>query len=91
MLVFAPFGRGVVVGPVVARDAMDAKALVATLAADHRGSFVRVDVPVTSGLSPWLEEIGLPHVDDVVSMARGKPPTRAADATLFALSNQSLG
>ena len=86
-----PFGRGVVVGPVVARDAMDAKALVATLAADHRGSFVRIDVPATSGLSPWLEEIGLPHVDEVVSMARGKPPTRAADATLFALSNQSLG
>ena len=85
------FGRGVVVGPVVALDAMDAKALVATLAADHRGSFVRIDVPVTSGLSPWLEEIGLPHVDEVVSMARGKPPTPAAHATLFALSNQSLG
>ena len=86
-----PFGRGVVVGPVVARDTSDAQALVATLAADHRGSFVRIDVPAASGLSPWLEEIGLPQVDDVVSMARGKPPTRAADATLFALSNQSLG
>ena len=85
------FGRGVVVGPVIARDATDAKALIATLAADHHGSFVRIDVPATSGLSPWLEEIGLPHVDDVVSMARGKRPTAAADATLFALSNQSLG
>jgi GNAT superfamily N-acetyltransferase len=84
-------GRGVVVGPVVGRDAMDAKALVATLAADHRDSFVRIDVPVSSGLSPWLEEIGLPQVDGVVSMARGKPPTPAGDATLFALSNQSLG
>jgi GNAT superfamily N-acetyltransferase len=86
-----PFGRGVVVGPVAARDTMDAKALVATLAADHRGGLVRIDVPATSGLSPWLEEIGLRHVDQVVSMARGTPPTRAADATLFALSNQSLG
>jgi GNAT superfamily N-acetyltransferase len=85
------FGRGVVVGPVIARDAMDAKALVATLAAEHRDDFVRIDVPATSGLSPWLEEIGLRHVDHVVSMVRGKPPTRAADATLFALSNQSLG
>jgi hypothetical protein len=85
------FGRGVVVGPVVARDAMDAKALVATLAAEHRGGFVRIDVPATSGLSPWLEEIGLPHVDHVVSMVRGQPPAHAADATLFALSNQSLG
>ena len=61
------------------------------LAAEHRGSFVRIDVPATIGLSPWLEEIGLPHIDDVVSMARGQPPTRAAGATLFALSNQSLG
>ena len=85
------FGRGVVVGPVVARDAMGARALVATLAADHCGSFVRVDAPGESGLSSWLEDIGLPHVDAVVSMARGKPPTRAADATLYALSNQSLG
>jgi GNAT superfamily N-acetyltransferase len=85
------FGRGVVVGPVAARDAADAKALVATLAAEHRGGFVRIDVPATSGLSPWLEEIGLPHVDHVVSMVRGQPPTHAADARLFALSNQSLG
>lgn len=85
------FGRGVVIGPVIARDATDAKALIATLAAEHRGAFVRIDVPVTSGLSPWLEEIGLPNVDDVVAMVRGTPPTRAADATLFALSNQSLG
>ena len=86
-----PFGRGVVVGPVVARDAIDAKALVATLVENHRGSFVRIDVLATSGLSPWLEAIGLPRVDDVVSMARGQPPTRAAYATLFAISNQSLG
>lgn len=85
------FGRGVVIGPVIARDATDAKALIATLAAEHRGAFVRIDVPATSGLSPWLEEIGLPNVDDVVAMVRGTPPTRAADATLFALSNQSLG
>jgi hypothetical protein len=61
------------------------------ITAEHRGDFVRIDVPATSGLSPWLDEIGLPNVDHVVSMAQGKPPTRAADATLFALSNQSLG
>jgi GNAT superfamily N-acetyltransferase len=86
-----PFGRGVVVGPVAARDAADAKALVSALAAEHRCGFVRIDVPATSGLSPWLEQIGLPQVDHVVSMVRGEAPTRSADATLFALSNQSLG
>jgi GNAT superfamily N-acetyltransferase len=85
------WGRGVVVGPVVARDAIDAQALVATLAAEHRGGFIRIDVPATTGLSPWLETIGLPQVDQAFAMVRGKPPTRAARATLFALSNQSLG
>jgi predicted N-acetyltransferase YhbS len=85
------WGRGVVVGPVIARDAADAKVLVAALATEHRGDFVRIDVPATSGLSSWLEAIGLPQVDQVVSMVRGKPPMCAADATLFALSNQSLG
>ena len=85
------WGRGVVVGPVAARDASDAQALVSTLAAEHRDEFVRIDVPATSGLSPWLETIGLPQVDHVVAMVRGKPPTRGSDATLFALSNQSLG
>lgn len=85
------FGRGVVIGPVIARDAVDAKALIATLAAEHRGGFVRIDVPATSGLSPWLEQIGLRNVDHVVSMVRGTAPARAADVTLFALSNQSLG
>jgi GNAT superfamily N-acetyltransferase len=85
------WGRGVVVGPVAARDAIDAQALVATLAAGQRGAFVRIDVPATSGLSPWLETIGLPQVDRAIAMVRGKPPARAADATLFALANQSLG
>jgi len=85
------WGRGVVVGPVIAHDAADAKVLVAALATEHRGDFVRIDVPATSGLSSWLEAIGLPQVDQVVSMVRGKPPMCAADATLFALSNQSLG
>jgi GNAT superfamily N-acetyltransferase len=85
------WGRGVVIGPVIARDAADAKALIATLAAEHRGDFARIDVPATSGLSPWLEEIRLRRVDHVVSMVRGELATPAVDATLFAVSNQSLG
>jgi GNAT superfamily N-acetyltransferase len=85
------WGRGVVIGPVVARDAHDAKVLIAQLAADHVGDFVRIDVTHACDLSPWLGEIGLPCVDRVVSMVRGAPPAPASDATLFALSNQSLG
>jgi GNAT superfamily N-acetyltransferase len=85
------FGRGVVIGPVVAPGTADAKALIAALAAPHAGSFVRIDVTEASALSPWLEEIGLPCVDRVVSMARGPRPTGTAAAMLFALSNQSFG
>ena len=84
------WGRGVVIGPVVAPKLEQAQALIATLAADHVGDFVRVDVN-REDLSRWLDGIGLPRVDRVVSMVRGEPPERAADATLFALSNQSMG
>lgn len=85
------WGRGVVIGPVVARDRADAQALIARLAAAHAGDFVRIDVTGAHDLSAWLAGIGLPCVDRVVSMVRGAPPAHAADATRFALSNQSLG
>ncbi|WP_419815851.1 GNAT family N-acetyltransferase [Glacieibacterium sp.] len=85
------FGRGVVIGPVVAGGDDDAKALIAALAARHRGTFVRIDVTGNSGLSPWLETIGLPGVDGVVAMVRGTLPAPATATRLFALSNQSLG
>ena len=85
------WGRGVVIGPVIAPDLDDAKALITTLAARHVDNFVRIDVTEASGLSPWLTGIGLPRVDHVVAMARGAPPAQAGGATLFALANQSLG
>lgn len=85
------WGRGVVIGPVAARDASDAKALIAALAARHVGTFVRIDVFESGGFSPWLEALGLPQVGRVVTMSRGAPPRGDKSATLFALANQSLG
>lgn len=85
------WGRGVVIGPIIAADAADARALIASLAARHVGRFVRIDVPEAAGLSPWLDTIGLPQVDHVVSMALGDPPPNVPGHRLFALSNQSLG
>jgi hypothetical protein len=86
-----PWGRGVVIGPIVAADVADASALAAALAASHVGDFVRIDVTAAGGLSPWLETIGLPKVDAVVAMALGDLPELGGGATLFALSSQSLG
>ncbi|KPF90675.1 hypothetical protein IP81_14630 [Novosphingobium sp. AAP83] len=85
------WGRGVVIGPVIARDQADARAIIATLASAYEGGFVRIDVTGESGLSPWLAEIGLPQTDQVISMSLGKPPEPLPGAVLFALSNQSLG
>ena len=85
------WGRGVVIGPVIARDETDAKALICALAADHVGTFVRIDVTESCGLGAWLETLGLPQVGRVITMARGQRPQPGPAATLFALSNQSLG
>lgn len=85
------WGRGVVIGPIVAANAHDARAVVAVLASAHEGEFVRIDVTDTSGLAPWLVGIGLPQVDRAPIMALGAPPVSAPGAMLVALSNQSLG
>jgi len=85
------WGRGVVVGPVVASAPEEARALIAALAARHVGTFVRIDVFASTGFSRWLEGLGLPQVGRVVTMARGNPPSRDNAVTLYALANQSLG
>lgn len=86
------FGRGDVIGPVVAADLTDAKALVRHFIAKRPSRFLRVDTTDDSNLSPWLAEQGLAHVGGGIAMA--KPQIhRAADraATTFALANQALG
>jgi GNAT superfamily N-acetyltransferase len=86
-----PWGRGHVIGPVIAADAQGARALIARQLSGQVGQFVRIDVTEACGLSPWLSEIGLGCVDAVTTMIRGEPPEPATDATLFALANQSFG
>lgn len=86
------FGHGYVIGPVVAPDVERAKALIAHWAGTRAGTFVRVDVPGSSGLSPWLTEMGLVQTEQTVhAMARGEPPRPDPLITRFALLNQSLG
>ncbi|WP_256899104.1 GNAT family N-acetyltransferase [Pseudomonas syringae] len=91
------FGRGVVIGPVIAKGACavaDARALITALADAHRGRFVRIDVTEDTGLSDWLTEQGLPCVGHAIPMVRAMPlqgSCAETDARLFALSNQSIG
>jgi GNAT superfamily N-acetyltransferase len=86
------FGHGYVIGPVVAPDVERAKALIAHWAGTQAGAFVRVDVPDSSGLSPWLTDMGLVQVEEAVyAMTRGDPPRPAPSAIRYALLSQSLG
>jgi hypothetical protein len=85
------FGRGLAIGPVVAPDAEGAKALIAHLVGLNAGKFVRVDVDFDSGLTEWLESLGLMRVDAPTVMVRGAQATRVEGARLFGLVNQALG
>ena len=88
-----PFGRDLVIGPVVARSAAEAKLLVGFLLAHHRGRFVRLDTDSATGLADWLVERGLARVGGGIAMRRsGEPPrARAGRHRTYALVNQALG
>lgn len=87
-----PFGRGLVIGPVVAPDDEGAKALIGYWLARRAGQFVRVDIPEDGGtLGTWLAQAGLARVDVVTTMWRGVPPQTDSTARVFGLVNQALG
>ena len=85
------FGHGYTIGPVVARDTASARALISHWAGSNAGMFMRIDVPGESGLSNWLEELGLARVGNAVTMVRGAPPKPAAGFHVFGAVNQALG
>lgn len=85
------FGHGALIGPVIARDTAGARALVAHWIGSNAGMFIRIDVPGDSGLSDWLEELGLVRVSNVYTMYRGAPPRPSDGFHAFALVNQALG
>ncbi|MCD2172138.1 GNAT family N-acetyltransferase [Rhizobium sp. C4] len=87
-----PFGRGEVIGPVIAPDAKTACALIAWHASSRPGAFLRVDTGSETGIAPWLTEIGLAHVGGGIAMRR--PPKEDAEQArrkVYALANQALG
>ncbi len=86
-----PFGHGEVAGPVVARDAADARRLLAFLFAGRPGAFLRVDIPEASGLGDWLAAQGLAPVGGGIAMIRGGVPAAASEFQSFALAAQALG
>ena len=85
------FGRGLIIGPVVAPDAQGAKALIAHLAGISAGKFVRIDIDFDSGLTEWLESLGLMRVDGPTEMVRGPVPAPVPGVRRYALVTQALG
>ncbi|CAN7642621.1 GNAT family N-acetyltransferase [Rhizobium sp. LjRoot258] len=92
------FGRGHVIGPVVATNDEDAIAVVHPHAARHAASFLRLDTREKDGrFSDFLSRCGLPVYDTVTTMSLGRRwlKVREGDAPrqprTYALASQTLG
>lgn len=88
---FRRFGRGWLVGPVVAPETHGAKALILHWLGANTGTFCRLDVTEESGLSGWLADLGLPCVGRVKTMVLGPAPKADAAIAVQALASQALG
>ncbi|WP_234253814.1 GNAT family N-acetyltransferase [Billgrantia aerodenitrificans] len=87
------FGRGHIVGPVVAKSSADAIALVAPHVQKHAGRFLRVDTTRPEGdFTEFLERCGMQEYEQVsvMTLPTTKEPVDTEVHT-FALVNQSLG
>ncbi|MBB5576112.1 MULTISPECIES: GNAT family N-acetyltransferase [Rhizobium] len=93
------FGRGHVIGPVVATSDEEAIAVVRPHVADHVGSFLRIDTRQQAGAFPqFLAQSGLPVYDTVTSMSlrRAWLPEDGAQPggggpLIYGLASQALG
>ncbi|GLS20233.1 N-acetyltransferase [Labrys miyagiensis] len=88
------FGRGLVIGPVVASHTAEAKALIDYLLSKNQGRFVRIDTHSSANLADWLGMRGLASVDSGTAMRRSLgtvKPAGVAQYRTFALAAQALG
>ncbi|WP_426139428.1 GNAT family N-acetyltransferase [Pseudomonas sp. DWP3-1-2] len=85
------FGRGHIIGPVVAQNQEQARHMITYLLRLIPGAFVRFDIPSDCGLAEWLEGLGLPCVDRAPRMVLGVPPQSRDGIRQFALVTQAIG
>ncbi len=86
------FGRGHVVGPIVAMNDTDAVALTAPHVRAHQGDFLRIDTREPGGtFREFLLGSGLSHYDTVTRMTRDGDLPETGPAVTYALINQALG
>ncbi len=86
------FGRGHVVGPIVAESDEAAIALLRPHVIAHDGQFLRVDTAQEQGsFGGFLEECGMTVYDTVTTMVRGHNHGPRGEARTFGLVTQALG
>lgn len=90
------FGRGHVVGPVVAFDEEEAMAVVYPHVTAHAGTFLRLDTHFHTGaFASFIQQCGLPVFDTVTTMTLGDDADYGSgangEARMFALASQSTG
>lgn len=85
------FGRGRVLGPVVARHAAGARALIAEAATRSAGMFLRIDLPEEVGLSGFVEDLGLANVGGGTAMVCAARAKTQKEFTTYGLISQALG
>lgn len=89
-----PFGRGMVVGPIIAPSEEDALSVLQPLIADSKNSFVRLDIRDGNGqLAEFAKLSGLQLSETVTRMSLGKPWPFSAGSSLkqWALASHATG
>ena len=87
------FGRGRVVGPVVASSVGAAQSLISFIMSEDAGALLRVDTGVHTGLGAWLERNGLSAdtAGGIVMQAGTVASGPTGPVSVFVLAAQALG
>lgn len=87
------FGRGYVIGPVVASHSEQAQALCAHFLTTLAGEFVRLDCPEGhhESFTHWLGQNGFALVDRPLAMVKGEIARHSDEVRMFSLMSQAMG
>ena len=85
------FGRGQVIGPVVADTDSAAKSLIAATASHCAGQFLRIDMPKAYDLATFVETLGLAPVGGGTAMDTAPHEHGPNNMKTYALVSQALG
>lgn len=87
-----PFGRGHILGPLIARDEEAFRTLLAASISRHAGKYLRVDLTDAAVDVALVEAAGLAHVGGGIAMSRPgtQSVTPSGGAHVYALASQAL-